>query len=118
MPSKIPTVTKSSISTEAQLLPSTSSAAATSLESQPPVFFLLLLLPLHLIVYAHLQKQCLQPYQMKRIPLLLKQPHPHAIAYLLLSHPLYPKLLNKNLGEKSEILKLYVTLQHPQLNQK
>ncbi|GFW62066.1 hypothetical protein TNCV_1684971 [Trichonephila clavipes] len=37
MPSKIPTVTKSSTSTEAQLLPSASSAVATSSESQPPV---------------------------------------------------------------------------------
>ncbi|GFW42574.1 uncharacterized protein TNCV_4257681 [Trichonephila clavipes] len=47
---KIPTVTKSSTSTEAQLLPSASSAAATSSESQPPVPYVLLLLPLHLIV--------------------------------------------------------------------
>ncbi|GFW33156.1 hypothetical protein TNCV_2110841 [Trichonephila clavipes] len=39
MPSKIPTVTKSSTSTEAQLLPSASSAAATSSQSQPPVPF-------------------------------------------------------------------------------
>ncbi|GFV74288.1 hypothetical protein TNCV_5127311 [Trichonephila clavipes] len=41
IPSKIPTVTKSSTSTEAQLLPCASSAAATSSESQPPVPFVI-----------------------------------------------------------------------------
>ncbi|GFU15876.1 uncharacterized protein TNCV_2368151 [Trichonephila clavipes] len=41
MPSNIPTVTKSSASTEAQLLPTRSSAAATSSESQPPVPFVI-----------------------------------------------------------------------------
>ncbi|GFW50595.1 uncharacterized protein TNCV_2888971 [Trichonephila clavipes] len=41
MPFKIPTVTKSSASTEVQLLPTKSSAAATSSESQPPVPFVI-----------------------------------------------------------------------------
>ncbi|GFS55181.1 uncharacterized protein TNCV_4799291 [Trichonephila clavipes] len=50
MPSKIPTVTKSSTSTEAQLLPSASSAAATSSESQPPVPFVITTSSLHLLV--------------------------------------------------------------------
>ncbi|GFT25633.1 hypothetical protein TNCV_1965451 [Trichonephila clavipes] len=37
MSSKIPTINKSSNSTQAHLLPSTSSVAATSSESQPPI---------------------------------------------------------------------------------
>ncbi|GFT64121.1 RNase H domain-containing protein [Trichonephila clavipes] len=41
IPSKIPTVMKSSTSTEVQLLPSASSVAATSSESQPPVPFVI-----------------------------------------------------------------------------
>ncbi|GFS88786.1 uncharacterized protein TNCV_4816781 [Trichonephila clavipes] len=91
MPFKIPTVTKLSASTEAQLLPTTSSSAAKSSESQPPVPSVITAssASISLITSTTTMFTALSN---KTHPSALKLPHP--IVYLLLSYPLYPMLLH------------------------
>ncbi|GFT31141.1 hypothetical protein TNCV_3645391 [Trichonephila clavipes] len=76
----VPAVTKSSTSTQTQLLPSTSSVTVTSSESQPPIPLIEMLLPPHLIVY---------------IP-LLHLPHPQYQRFHLYQHVRFFKLLPLN----------------------
>ncbi|GFX69134.1 hypothetical protein TNCV_3563101 [Trichonephila clavipes] len=111
---KIPTITKSSNSTQAHLL-SESSVAATLSESPPPV-------PLAISTPSSSNSLCTSTKSTETHPSALEfttsisNSIPSTITHTFpISHTSKRNLKSR---EKSEILKLYVTLEHPPLNQK